>query len=106
MTQRNTLASITLTALTKSTDTAVAWPGKDEHMILVIVNGTNACDLTIKAGDGIMGVADKTLSLAASTTYLVKIESMRFLNTTGTNKGKIVLNASNSGVTVGTAEML
>lgn len=106
MTQRNTLAKIELTTLTKSAATAVAWAGKDENMILVIVNGTNACTLTIKAGDGIMATADKTLSLAASTTYLVKLESMRFLNTTGTNKGKIVLVASDSGVTYGTADML
>ncbi len=89
--RRNEIAAVELEALTANTEKAVPWEGADEKNILVVQNtGSAATTLTIKAGNGIQGVADKTLAVAVGVS-LVKLESGRFKNVSGTNKGKIVV---------------
>lgn len=89
VTMRNEIATVELEALTASTDKAIEWKEGDDKMILVIV-ATEATTLTVKAGNGIQGVADKVLTVPVGTS-LVKLESGRFKNVSGTNKGKIVV---------------
>ena len=89
VTMRNEIATVELEALTASTDKAIEWKDGDDKMILVIV-ATEATTLTVKAGNGIQGVADKVLTVPVGTS-LVKLESGRFKNVSGTNKGKIVV---------------
>lgn len=100
---RNTIEKVTLTALTANTETAIPWNESDEKMILVI-NAANATTLTVKAGNGIQGVADLTLTVAQGVS-LVKLESGFYKNVTGTNKGKIVV-VSPGTPSVGTAAMV
>lgn len=89
VTMRNEIATVELEALTASTDKAIEWKEGDDKMILVIV-ATEATTLTVKAGNGIQGVADKVLTVPVGTS-LVKLESGRFKNVSGTNKGNIVV---------------
>ncbi len=89
LTMRNTVAEVTLEALTENTERAIAWSEKDEHTVLVI-RASAATDLTVKAGNGIQGVTDLALTVPAGVS-LVKLESGRFKNVSGDNKGKIVV---------------
>lgn len=92
VTMRNEIATVELEALTASTDKAIEWKDGDDKMILVIV-ATAATTLTVRAGNGIQGVADKVLTVPVGTS-LVKLESGRFKNVSGTNKGKIVVQSA------------
>lgn len=89
VTMRNTLATVEITALVASTPTAIAWSESDEKMVLVI-NASVATSLTVKAGNGIQGVADLVVE-APKGISLLKLESGRFKNVSGENKGKIVV---------------
>lgn len=94
VTMRNKIVTPTLTALTANTEKALDWSENDAKMILVISNsGDTAVSLTVKAGNGIQGVADLTLS-APKGVSLVKLESGRFKFVSGTNKGKIVVKSA------------
>ena len=89
VTMRNTLATIETAALVASTPTAIAWSESDEKMVLVI-NASAATSLTVKAGNGIQGVADLVVTVPKGIS-LLKLESGRFKNVSGENKGKIVV---------------
>lgn len=89
VTMRNNIATPELEALTANTDKAIEWSENDQKMILV-VNATAATTLTVKAGNSIQGVCDLTLTVPVGVS-LVKLESGRFKNVTGENKGKIVV---------------
>ena len=94
VTMRNNIATPTLTALTANTEKALEWSENDAKMILVISNsGDTAVSLTVKAGNGIQGVVDLTLS-APKGVSLVKLDSGRFKFVSGTNKGKIVVKSA------------
>lgn len=89
--KRNEPATVTLSALTANTAKALSWGESDEKLVLVVQNGASAAtDLTIKAGDGIQGVADKKVTIPVGIS-LLKLESGRFKNVSGTDKGKIVV---------------
>jgi hypothetical protein len=89
LTMRNTIAAVTLEALTASTAKAIDWSEKDEHTVLVI-NASAQTDLTVKAGNGIQGVTDLVLTVPKGVS-LVKLESGRFKNVSGANKGKVIV---------------
>ena len=103
MTMRNEIATPTLVALVAGEDTPIEFDGRDDKMVLVI-NATAACKLTVKAGNGIQGVSDLTLDVAKGVN-LLKLESGRFKNVSGENKGKIVLNSTGTP-SVGVVEMV
>lgn len=89
LTMRNTIAEVTLEALTANTAKAIAWNEKDEHTVLVI-NAAAKTNLTVKAGNGIQGVTDLVLTVPKGVS-LVKLESGRFKNVSGANKGKVIV---------------
>ena len=89
VTMRNEIATATLTKLTAATATPLEWKESDEKMILV-VNATTETTLTVKAGNGIQGVCDLEFTVPVGVS-LVKLESGRFKNVSGENKGKIVV---------------
>ena len=89
LTMRNTIAAVTLEALTANTAKAITWNEKDEHTVLVI-NAATQTNLTVKAGNGIQGVTDLVLTVPQGVS-LVKLESGRFKNVSGANKGKVIV---------------
>ena len=91
ITMRNEIVKAELSALTANTAKAIEWKENDNKMILVVQNsGSAATTLTVKAGNGIQGVADLVLTVPVGVN-LVKLESGRFKNVSGENKGKIVV---------------
>ena len=91
ITMRNEIVKAELSALTANTAKAIEWKENDNKMILVVQNsGSAATTLTVKAGNGIQGVADLALTVPVGVN-LVKLESGRFKNVSGENKGKIVV---------------
>ena len=106
LTMRNKLAAVELTALVADTATALEWPESDERMVLVLQNtATSPVTVTVKAGNGLQGMNDLTLSLGASSVNLVKLDSGRYKNVSGENKGKIVV-VSSSTPKVGVAAIV
>lgn len=105
VTMRNDIAKVELTALTANTDTTIDWNESDDKMVLVIQNsGNSEANLTIKAGNGIQGTVDHTLTIPTGTS-LVKLESGRFKNVRGDKKGKIVVSAT-TVISVGTVALV
>lgn len=75
-----------------STDGAEFELGKDHKTMILLVNdGSSAASATIKAGNGIQGVADLTVSLAAGKYTVVSPEAGRFKLVSGTDKGKVLI---------------
>jgi hypothetical protein len=65
---------------------------KDGKVLVMLINNDsgNATTCTINIGNGLQGTgSDITVSLAASETEVICLETGRFLNVSGTNKGKI-----------------
>ena len=89
---RNEPAPMEMKSLTAKTDTPIEFDQKDDQVVLAIA-GTAGTTITIKAGNGLQGVNDEVITLSSELT-LIKLESGRFKNVSGENKGKIVLNAS------------
>lgn len=89
---RNAAVAVTFETLSANTEKGIAWTENDEHMILV-VNASAATDLTVKAGNGLWGVTDLKLSVPKGIS-LLKLESGRFKNVSGTSKGKVILVSS------------
>ena len=94
---RNTVVNVSLEALEANKERAITWNQKDEHITLVL-RADSETKLTVKAGNGIQGVTDLVLTVPAGIS-LVKLESGRFKNVSGENKGKIVV------VSTGTPEI-
>lgn len=86
---RNELATVELTTLTANTEKAVDFTERDDKIVIVVV-ATAETTLTVKAGNSIQGVVDLKLDIPVGTS-LLKLESGRFKNVSGTNKGKIVV---------------
>lgn len=103
VTMRNELASVEFSKLTASTDTPIEWSENDNKMILVIESDAGA-KLTVKAGNGIQGVADLTVDVPEGVSVM-KFESGRFKYVTGDYKGKIVLN-STAAISVGVVALV
>lgn len=65
----------------------------DSDIVLVFQNtAASAGTVTVKAGNGIQGVADlDTYSIAANGFSVVTLDSGRFKNVSGTNNGKVLV---------------
>ena len=92
VTMRNEVATPTLTKLTAATATPIEFNERDDKTVLVI-NASAATTLTIKAGNHIQGVSDLTVDVPVGVS-LMKLESGRFINVSGDNKGKIVVSSA------------
>lgn len=92
VTMRNELATVEFTALSADTEKAIEWSENDHKMTLVI-KADDATKLTVLAGNGIQGVADLVVDVPEGIS-LIKLESGRFKNVSGDNKGKIVIKST------------
>lgn len=105
VTMRNNIATPAMETLTANTAKSIEWSENDAKMVLVVNNATSAAStLTVKAGNGIQGVCDVTLNVPKGIS-LVKLESGRFKNVSGENKGKIVI-VSPAALSVGVAALV
>ena len=95
----NEAGTVTLAAV-DATDGAVLTPAGDESTVIILAS-TAAVTATIKAGDGIQGTSDLTVSVAANSTQYIALEAGRFCMTKGADRGKIRLTASAAGLSAG-----
>lgn len=72
----------------------------DKYLILVQNSASSAKEVTVKAGNGIQGVNDLTYSVAASSFTFVQIDSGRFKNVSGADKGKVIIMGASADIKV------
>ena len=89
----NNITTPTAFNIPPNTPTPIEWNGRDDKMILLVnnYNGSNI-SVTIKAGDS--GAEDLIFVISELGSHFIIIDSGRFKNTSGENKGKIVLETS------------
>ena len=98
----NTAAAMPATAAVEATNGALVTAGADHKMLLIAENASadTAKTVTIVKGNGIQGTSDLALSLGAATTKCIVIESMKFVNTSGTNKGKMLITGTDANIKI------
>lgn len=75
--------------------------GRDDKVVVLIQNAATAAkNVTIKAGNGIQGVNDYVESVAASSTTAIVLESGRFKNVSGNDKGKVIIMGASADIKV------
>lgn len=73
--------------------------GRDDRVVVLIQNAaTSAKSVTVKAGNGIQGVVDYTENVAASSTTAIVLESGRFKNVSGEDKGKVIIMGASADI--------
>ena len=70
----------------------------DKYLILIQNGATSAGTVTVKAGNGLQGVADLTETVAGSGYACVALESGHFKNVAGDDKGKVILTGSSTSI--------
>ena len=85
-------ASASMLVAPNSADGAEFEMGKDNKTLILLVNdGSSAASAVIKAGNGIQGVADLTVNLESGKYTTLCLDSGRFKNVSGADKGKVIL---------------
>lgn len=100
---RNAATAVPSAATVAKTDGALVTFDKDDQKILLLLknNITNVTHTAvIKAGNGLQGVSDLEVTLAGEAEACVVVESGRFVNVSGDNKGKV--NIVSKDTTTGT----
>ncbi|MFI3128450.1 MAG: hypothetical protein R3Y18_00155 [Bacillota bacterium] len=89
----NTAVEMTAATSVGTTATYIDFSGRD--LVLLASNaGSSAATLTLKAGDGIQGVEDLEIAIAAGKEICILPETGRFKIVNGDNAGKIELIAT------------
>lgn len=105
----NTLASApAATAVTSGTDGGyiVCAGHRDDRLLIALVNAAaSAKAVTFQAGDGFQGVADMEVSVPASSTAYIVLESAKFCIMSGEHKGKIHFTAADTNISVSAIEL-
>lgn len=93
----------TLLAVDPTDGAAIDMAGiADQKCLILLQNGTTGTKTaTIAAGNAIQGVGDLAVSLGDSQTKCVRVDSGRFQNASGANKGKIIVKGTDANVKVG-----
>lgn len=65
---------------------------RDDKYVIIAQNTAEAAGtLTIKKGNGIQGVADNVITIAAGKTVAINLESGCYKNVSGDNKGRVIM---------------
>jgi len=75
-----------------TTGIAVDYTKKDDGKILILLNNSGtAATCTIPKGNGLQGTTDLEITLPASKVTVITVESGKFVNVYGQNKGQLIL---------------
>ncbi|MEG0571406.1 MAG: hypothetical protein RR497_07160 [Oscillospiraceae bacterium] len=74
----------------------INFSGEDSKTILIIDGAT----ATINAGNGIQGTNSLVVPFTSGRSRVVVLESGKFVNTSGTNKGKVIITGAGATVEV------
>lgn len=101
---RNTFSdAIAANAAVDADDGAIFTMSDSDHRYLIIVENASADTaktVTIKAGDSYAATTDLEKEIAAASTVFINIDSARFKNLTGTNKGKVLIEGTDENIKV------
>lgn len=76
-----------------------AMSGRDDKTLLLVQNAaTSAKTVTVKAGNGIQGVNDLTVSVPASSTTALVLDSGRYKNVSGDDRGKVIVMGASADI--------
>lgn len=66
---------------------------RDDKYVIIAQNTDSSAssNLTIKKGNGIQGVADNVIAIAAGKTVAINLESGCYKNVSGDNKGRVIM---------------
>ena len=102
--KRNTAFAVPATAAVNASDGAeIDLSGiSDERLLIILENGSTSAEktATIKMGNGIAGVSDLAVTLAASEKKCIVIESSKFKNVSGASAGKMIISGTDTNVKV------
>lgn len=88
-------------AVDASDGAAFTMDGHDERTLIIVQNSaTSAKKVTIKAGSGIQGAPDLEKSVAASSFTAITLDSARFKNVSGADKGKVIIKGESADIKV------
>lgn len=79
----------------------IAWDVRDDKAIIIVQNdGDGEAEVTIHHGNGIQGTADLIVAVPAEYLAFVAIDSGRFKNVSGADKGKVIVTTNVEDVKV------
>jgi len=105
---RNEAATFpTAVAVDATAGAAIDLTNKSDGRILIIIQNIAEASktATIKAGNGLQGVEDLEITVAASTTKCIVIESGKYKNVTGDNKGKVIIKGTDANIKIAVVEL-
>lgn len=86
-------------AVDASAGAEFAMSGRDDKTLLLVQNAaTSAKTVTVKAGNGIQGVNDLTVSVPASSTTALVLDSGRYKNVSGDDRGKVIVMGASADI--------
>lgn len=94
LTKRGTAVAYTATAAVAANEGALITPTKADQKVTIILensSATTALTAVIKAGNALQGVADLEIDCATSSKQAVQVESGKYMDVSGDNKGKILV---------------
>ena len=99
----NTAANLPTALAVDATDGALIDFNVNDLKALVILENAATAEktATIKAGNGIQGVKDLTITLPASGKMCIRIESMKYRFVSGDKMGKVHITGADANVKVG-----
>ena len=86
-------ASPTTVAVTANEGALVTYDKADQNIMLVLENSSNTttCTAVISKGNGLQGTTNLEITVGTASKVVTVIESGKYVNTSGTNKGKILV---------------
>ena len=79
----------------------IDYSARDDKMVVIMTNsGGSAAKVTVKAGNGIQGVNDLEIEVQPDASAVLTLESGRFKNVSGPDKGKVIMTSDADGVGV------
>ncbi len=95
----NTASAVAAGVLTDGTG-RIAYDADDAKILILFENTSDAdpMTVTVKKGNGLQGTADLAVTIPKEETHAVVVESGKYVNTSGSDKGYLVFTADASYV--------
>ena len=77
----------------------------DKYLVVAQNTGSSAGIFTVKKGNGIQGVADKTISISAGKTIYLTLESGAYKHVSGEHKGRVLFAGSSTSIQVAVVKL-
>lgn len=102
------LATMPTAAAVDATDGAlVPWDVADRKLLILLENAASAAKtVTIKSGGGVQATGDLVLSLQASAKTAIMLDSGKYKQVKGDNKGKLVIKGEDANVKVAALQLI